>query len=135
MVIFGGFSQGTRTNEVAIFNIQANNWVNVKFPRGEALPCPRSGHSASIYNGQMFIFGGKDEESEKLNDLWCYNVAEQFWLKIQVEDESLLPIARSGHTSDVYNGYLVLFGGIKEVTKELNDLSVFSFEKNVWTLL
>jgi hypothetical protein len=46
-----------------------------------------------------------------------------------------LPIARSGHTSDVYNGHLVLFGGIKEVTKELNDLSVFSFDKKAWTNL
>jgi hypothetical protein len=60
MVIFGGFMQGTRTNETSIFNITANNWVNVKFPRGEALPCARSGHSASIYNGSMYVFGGKD---------------------------------------------------------------------------
>ena len=81
----------------------------------------------------MFIFGGKNEESEKLNDLWCFNIAEQFWRKITVDDESSLPIARSGHTSDVYNGHLVLLGGIKEVTKELNDLSVFSFDKKAWT--
>ena len=84
MVIFGGFMQGTRTNETSIFNITANNWVNVKFPRGEALPCPRSGHSASIYNGSMYIFGGKDENSEKINDLWCFNIADQMWKRIQL---------------------------------------------------
>ena len=82
MVVFGGFCQGTRTNEVSILNIQANNWVNVKVNRSEALPCPRSGHSATFYNGQMFIFGGKNEDSEKLNDLWCFNIADQVWKKI-----------------------------------------------------
>ena len=76
MVIFGGFSSGTRTNDIAIFNIQANNWVNVRLPRGEAAPCPRSGHSAAMYNGQMYIFAGKNEGSEKLNDLWVFNIAD-----------------------------------------------------------
>ena len=42
---------------------------------------------------------------------------------------------RSGHSSDVYDGYLVVFGGIIDVTKELNDLSIFSFEKNEWITL
>jgi hypothetical protein len=44
-------------------------------------------------------------------------------------------LPRSGHSSDVYDGYLVVFGGIFDVTKELNDLSIFSFEKNEWITL
>jgi len=27
----------------------------------------------------MFVFGGKNDESEKLNDLWTFNLASQIW--------------------------------------------------------
>ena len=76
MVIFGGFCQGTRTNDVAIFNIPANIWTNVKIHRGDPVPCARSGHSAAIYKGQMYIFGGKNDDAEKLDDLWVFNIAD-----------------------------------------------------------
>jgi N-acetylneuraminic acid mutarotase len=76
MVVFGGFCQGTRTNETAIYNFAGSSWSSVKLPRGEHAPCPRSGHSASVFNGQMFVFGGKNEDSEKLNDLWCFKIAD-----------------------------------------------------------
>lgn len=34
----------------------------------------------------MFIFGGKDDESEKLNDLWSFNMASQIWSKISFSE-------------------------------------------------
>ena len=76
MIIFGGFQQGTRTNEVSIYNFPANTWTNVTFPVGEEQPCARSGHSAVVYNGNMYIFGGKNDSSEKLNDFWSFNIAD-----------------------------------------------------------
>jgi hypothetical protein len=35
----------------------------------------------------------------------------------------------------MYRNQLVLFGGIHEVTRELNDLCVFSFKTNEWITL
>ncbi len=82
----------------------------------------------------MYIFAGKNEASEKLNDLWVFNIADQFWKEIKTEQGDI-PLPRSGHSSDVYDGNLVIFGGIFDVTKELNDLSIFSLEKNEWITL
>ena len=45
------------------------------------------------------------------------------------------PCVRSGHSSVIYDGYLVIFGGILEVTKELNDLYAYAFVQNKWTVL
>ena len=80
MILFGGFCGGTRTNEVAIYNFPANNWTNVQISAGEEQPCPRSGHSAVVHKGNMYVFGGKDDDSEKLNDFWSFNIADQKWL-------------------------------------------------------
>lgn len=78
----------------------------------------------------MYVFGGKNDSSEKLNDLWLFNIADKKWIEIEPEGE--IPFERSGHSSDIYDDYLVIFGGIWDVTKELNDLHIYSFSKNVW---
>lgn len=37
-------------------------------------------------------------------------------------------IGRSGHTSVTYGKQMFVFGGILEVTKELNDLLVYDYD-------
>lgn len=78
----------------------------------------------------MYVFGGKNDSSEKLSDLWVYNIADKRWIEIDAEGE--VPFERSGHSSDVYDDYLVIFGGIWDVTKELNDLHLYQFSQNRW---
>lgn len=35
----------------------------------------------------------------------------------------------------VYNDFIIIFGGMYEITRELNDLHVFNVKTNVWTRL
>ena len=44
-------------------------------------------------------------------------------------------MARSGHTASLYQGYICIFGGIFEVTKELNDLHLYDIANNRWICL
>ena len=44
-------------------------------------------------------------------------------------------MARSGHTSVAYQGYICVFGGIFEVTKELNDFHLYDIANNTWIQL
>ena len=126
MVIFGGFQQGNRTNMTSIYNFATNTWENVEIPHGQPIPCSRSGHSASIYNGNMYVFGGKNDsseksikawESQKLNDLWVFNIADKKW--VEVEPEGEVPVERSGQTPDVYDDFMVVFGGIWDFEKQI----------------
>lgn len=83
MVVFGGFSQGTRTNNIFKYHINTNEWELVKVS-GRKMPCERAGHSAVVrydeQNGDcMYIFGGKDDENNKLSDLWCFNFKSNQW--------------------------------------------------------
>ena len=130
MIVFGGFEQGTRSNQTSVYNFTTNTWENIEIMAGQPIPCPRSGHSAAIHNGNMYVFGGKNEDAEKLNDLWVYNIADKRWAEIEAEGE--IPFERSGHSADIYDDYMVVFGGIWDVTKELNDLHLYSFSRNEW---
>lgn len=73
----------------------------------------------------MYVFGGKSDNSVKLNDLWAFNMSSHQWSLIKPVDE-VLPETRSGHTACMYDGIMLVFGGIFEVTKELNDVCAFS---------
>jgi hypothetical protein len=42
---------------------------------GGLFPPKRVGHTAILYGDSMMIFGGKDEDNNKLNDLWEFNFA------------------------------------------------------------
>lgn len=37
-------------------------------------------------------------------------------------------MARSGHTANLYDGKMYIFGGIFEITKELSELLVYNFD-------
>jgi N-acetylneuraminic acid mutarotase len=77
----------------------------------------------------MFIFGGKDEDNNKLSDLWEFNLNTYQWSEVQVED---IPLARSGHSCTLYKDFMLVFGGIHEVTKELDDMIIYDFKNRRW---
>ena len=126
MIIFGGFEDGERVNTLIIYNMKTNYWSSIQQQGDEDdVPCPRSGHSAAFSDGVMYVFGGKDCDSNKLNDLWALNLKSGAWARLNPVG-NVTPCVRSGHSSAIYDGYLVIFGGILEVTKELNDLYAYS---------
>lgn len=67
--------------------------------------------------------------------MWRFDIATSTWTEVKPSDGQA-PIERCGHSCDVYEGqYMVIFGGIFEITKELNDLHMFDFSKNRWITL
>ena len=80
----------------------------------------------------MWVFGGRDDDNNKLNDLWKFDIQTGQWEEVKPADGQY-PQARSGHSCDVFEGqYLIVFGGIFEITKELNDLHMFDLKKKKW---
>ena len=73
MLIYGGFVNGERTSEIYKYYFKDNKWEFVQ-SLGDRVPPKRAGHSAIIYKDSMFVFGGKDEDNNKLNDLWEFNL-------------------------------------------------------------
>ena len=51
-------------------------------------------------------------------------------------DMSDEPLPRSGHAACIWNdNYMIIYGGIYEVTKELNDMYVFDLRQDKWVCL
>ena len=81
----------------------------------------------------MYVFGGQDDDNNKLNDLWELDIASERWT--QIKTSGYEPHPRSGHSANVHNGKMYVFGGILELTKELDDLFSFDFTSRKFTAI
>jgi hypothetical protein len=55
----------------------------------------------------MYIFGGRNNDNKKLNDLWKYDILSQEWTEIEMINKDndptfCMPMERSGHSCDIY---------------------------------
>lgn len=61
---------------------KASSKSSEKLETGVAVPSPRTGHSAVVYNDAMYIFGGSSNENKKLNDTWSLNLITFQWTEL-----------------------------------------------------
>lgn len=94
---------------------------------GNKGPKPRASHASGCYNDHLFVYGGQDDENGKLGDMWEFDPATNKWTEIVQAEGSFIPQPRSGHTAVVHGSKMYIFGGIFELTKELNDMVIFDF--------
>ncbi|KRX04088.1 hypothetical protein PPERSA_08303 [Pseudocohnilembus persalinus] len=133
MIIIGGFvqPQGVYTNAVISYSFKNNSW---KFlykhnENDKHAPRPRQGVDITINNDKVYLFGGNDNQ-RKFNDLWEFDLTVNAWRQLPKQGD--IPEERKGHSLQFYKGYLFLFGGIQEVTKEKNDIFAYDLRKQKW---
>ena len=69
-------------------------------------------------------------EHVKLDDMWAFDVTGKSWRQIDTQGHP----GRSGHSSQLVGSKSIIFGGILEVTKELNDMLIFDCATEKMTL-
>jgi hypothetical protein len=128
MYVFGGFNLGSRTNDLYSLNLKTSKWKLCG--TSENKPKPRCSHSAVVHGNEMFVFGGGDDESNKLDDLWRVDLRTYAWSYVEVIGG--VPIARSGHSAVMCKDIMVIFAGSVDATKETNDMYSFDFIRSAW---
>ena len=93
----------------------------------------------------FYLFGGSGDNNIKYNDLWQFN--NNAWTKIckgvpfssdvvQTGCPDNLPLHKSGvQITLIKNRHILVFGGIHEVTYEMNDLASFDLTTKKWTTI
>ena len=128
-LVFGGFVNGSRVNEVASFEMINSQTLSSKClvanEESAVAPLARASLSGVCYNEKLYVFGGQDDDNNKMGDMWEFDTVNNSWSKIEATEGDMQPTARSGHSSVVHGDKMYIFGGILELTKELNDMLVF----------
>lgn len=131
ILIFGGFISGTRSNQIYRLNLSSLAWDSPS--DGCIKPCPRAGHAAVSYKTYMYIYGGCNEDNDRLNDIWRLDLTKFDWEEIKIKDE--VPTGRSGHSAVVYKDTMIVFGGLKDLIKETNDMYTLDLTTHSWNMI
>lgn len=89
------------------------------------IPSPRFGCGLTTDNSNVYFFGGKNE-STRLNDAWMFSLNDYKYHRLA--DAGEVPYIRNGHSINYYEGKLYVFGGIHDVTWELDDLHIYDLK-------
>jgi hypothetical protein len=62
----------------------------------------------------------------RFSDIWAFSLTDFKFKKLK--DGGEVPAIRNGHTMNYYDGKLYVFGGIHDVTWELDDLHIYNIK-------
>ncbi|TSK13340.1 Host cell factor 2 [Bagarius yarrelli] len=151
ILVFGGMVEyGQYSN--SLYELQASRWLWKKLkprpPKNASPPCPRLGHSFTLYGNKCYLFGGLANDSEDpngnvlryLNDFYELELQTQSGVKgwIIPETKGGGPSPRESHTCVAYSGKsgsspkLYIFGGM--CGNRLADLWQLDIDTMTWSL-
>ncbi|XP_061494869.1 host cell factor 2 isoform X2 [Rhineura floridana] len=150
ILVFGGMVEyGRYSND--LYELQASRWLWKKMrpqhPSTGLPPCPRLGHSFSLYGNKCYLFGGLANESEDSNNNIPRYLNDFYELELQHGSgvmgwsipvtKGVLPSPRESHTAVIYcrkdsgNPKMFIFGGMSGC--RLNDFWELDIETMTWS--
>ncbi|KAJ1673742.1 hypothetical protein EV182_004651, partial [Spiromyces aspiralis] len=133
MFVFGGESEGGVYDEnLYAYNVANSTWYRVPISNK---PLPgRKGHTIVSYGSTIVVFGGT-ANGRYYNDLIAFDV--QIATKMgprwsYISPSGITPKGRAGHSCDLYNSCIYMFGGTNS-EECFNDLWSYSFADRQWT--
>ena len=80
---------------------------------------------------KMIVFGGGTLNKEKMNWTYELDLSTYIWKQMEYIADEPIPWQRSYHCSEIFEKYLVVFGG--EFFHDFDDLWLYNMETGSWT--
>ena len=111
----GRYLSSRYLSNVEVFNPKTNQWREKT-----EMSVPKAAHSTSVIDGKIYVMGGyfqEDRTSKILSAIEIYDPATDRWTQ-----ESDMLIGKSGHSTEVVDGQIYIFGGGPPTSVEVYDL-------------
>eukprot|EP01053_Blabericola_migrator_P013047 Blabericola_migrator_1__13046@NODE_878_length_6197_cov_81_643556_g621_i0_p3_GENE_NODE_878_length_6197_cov_81_643556_g621_i0NODE_878_length_6197_cov_81_643556_g621_i0_p3_ORF_typecomplete_len359_score45_23Kelch_4/PF13418_6/2_8e10Kelch_4/PF13418_6/1_5e07Kelch_4/PF13418_6/3_4e08Kelch_4/PF13418_6/2e11Kelch_4/PF13418_6/6_2Kelch_6/PF13964_6/2_4e09Kelch_6/PF13964_6/2_6e07Kelch_6/PF13964_6/1_3e10Kelch_6/PF13964_6/1_1e07Kelch_6/PF13964_6/3_7e02Kelch_3/PF13415_6/2_8e02Kelch_3/PF13415_6/4_8e10Kelch_3/PF1341 len=131
LVVYGGDGAPGYLDDLWYFDTVNNEWDRISLDKEQksSRPGARAGHTASLWNNNMIVFGGW-RGAHGFCDVWSCNLERREWTLLKahvcvsgqeslldyesealVIDGSMIPFPRHWHTAAVWNDHLYIHGG------------------------
>ncbi|XP_010527732.1 PREDICTED: rab9 effector protein with kelch motifs [Tarenaya hassleriana] len=113
IVLCGGWDGKKWLSDVYVMDTISLEWMELSV--SGSLPPPRCGHTATMVEKRLLVFGGRGGGGPIMGDLWALKglIDEERetpgWTQLKLPGQA--PSARCGHTVTSGGHYLLLFGG------------------------
>lgn len=104
-------------------------WEDLEKSEGQ-LPSRRYGHTMSIHNRNIFVFGGYDDFGYRCNDLYEYRPTSNTWRKVKTIGDAP---ERYHHSAVIHMGSMYVFGGSVADMSTATALFEYRFGTATWT--
>ncbi|XP_015941269.1 protein GLUTELIN PRECURSOR ACCUMULATION 3 isoform X1 [Arachis duranensis] len=113
IVMFGGWDGKKWLSDVYVLDTISLEWMELSV--SGTLPHPRCGHSATMVEKRLLVYGGRGGGGPIMGDLWALKglIEEENeapgWTQLKLPGQA--PSPRCGHTVVSGGHYLLMFGG------------------------
>ncbi|KAF5729427.1 hypothetical protein HS088_TW21G01592 [Tripterygium wilfordii] len=113
IVMYGGWDGKKWLSDVYVLDTMSLEWMELAV--SGTLPPPRCGHTATMVEKRLLVYGGRGGGGPIMGDLWALKglIEEEIetpgWTQLKLPGQS--PSPRCGHTVTSGGHYLLLFGG------------------------
>jgi hypothetical protein len=128
----------TRREKAKSEKIERSDQIYVKWNKPEVggiIPTRRYGHTATVVNNKIYIFGGYDEKHNRLNEVYVFDPETMAWKKVTTNGTP--PSERYFHSACALGSEIYIFGGdtqdlADKSIKIMNDLHVLDTATLKW---
>ena len=107
--VFGGVRDGGHvSSHLDTLHLKKMKWVPLK-NAADAKPHGVFGHTAVVWGGSMWVYGGQNSDNDRMAAVCSYNFSIGAWSKKDCIGD--IPTPRSGHQAAAYKQHMVVFGG------------------------
>lgn len=142
LILFGGYRHPTTFppyqtwrlfDELHSYNVVENRWISISAQDGTTPPAV-TGHSASIHNDAMIVFGGFSQDEHNgtsKNDLWSFDFKSLQWTR--KETCQLKPAPRYGQFQiALSDNHCLIMGGCGGPNNLYNDAWLLDMTQEPW---
>jgi len=137
LYVFGGEVNFCNDQEISlwVFNIKENIWEKERTVRGSQGPSSLRGHTATIYNDSMYIFGGYQDLKGSTSDVWMFHFPSKSWhLVFRAKPSAgpiFIPTPRHNHSTVLHDSSIWVYGGLDNL-QPTSEFIRFDLEWQTW---
>lgn len=102
---------------------QTWEWTNLP-----DMPTARYGHCSVVFQGKIWIIGGKSRLNMTMSEVDCFDLSSGQWL----DDVPEMKTPRFNASALVHQGKIFVFGGSGFLTNKLNSVEYYDPQTNSW---
>lgn len=123
--ILGGYNGSISVNMVYKYNITSNTMTTLG-----SLPSARHLAMSCVYNGNIYLVGGRNAGTVAFNDFWAYDTNANHWIQ-----KPPMNVGRYGAFCEVIGDKLWVIGGQSNNAAFTNTIEYYDFITGQWALL
>lgn len=131
---FGGFAQASgRFKDIRSYDPKTRVW-KLESKEDKAYPHPVYLHTAVVYQGKMWVFGGSTESNP--TDVYSFSFEARKWRNVTARMKlPTVPPPRFGHAATICGTRMIVAGGCKQGNQFHSDAWAFDLEQHRWSQL